>query len=153
MKVVSSRAIAEALIHKIPQLAFALPPDVKRGLEKARSCETNRYAAQALDLLLENADVAKRDCVPLCQDTGTTWVCLEVGPDILVPGNVFSQVNEAVARAYTDGRLRKSVVRDALFNRENTQDNTPAFTDIHLVDEPGACRLHIMLKGGGSDNA
>lgn len=153
MKVVSSQAIAEALIHKIPQLAFALPPDVKRGLEKARSCETNRYAAQALDLLLENADVAKRDCVPLCQDTGTTWVCLEVGPDILVPGNVFSQVNEAVARAYTDGRLRKSVVRDALFNRENTQDNTPAFTDIHLVDEPGACRLHIMLKGGGSDNA
>lgn len=153
MKVVFPQAIAAVLKDTIPQLAYVVPADVKNALEQARQRETNTYAMQALDLLLDNACVAREDNVPLCQDTGTTWVCLEVGPDIVVPGNIFSQVNEAVASAYIDGKLRKSVVRDALFNRENTQDNTPAFTDVHLVDEPGVCRLHIMLKGGGSDNA
>ena len=153
MKVVVPQAIARALEREIPRLAYEVPNDVLQGLRQARASETNRYAAQALDLLLENARVAKKDSVPLCQDTGTTWICLEVGPDIMVPGNVFSQVNNGVAQAYIKGRLRKSVVKDALFNRQNTQDNTPAFTDIHFVDTPGVCRLHIMLKGGGSDNA
>lgn len=153
MKVVTPESIGRALEENIPQLAYVLPTDVAQALEQARQHETNRYAAQALDLLLENASIAATDSVPLCQDTGTTWVCLEVGPDIVVPGNVFSRVNEGVAHAYVDGKLRKSVVKDALFNRENTQNNTPAFTDIHFVDEPGVCRLHIMLKGGGSDNA
>ena len=65
---------------------------------------------------------------------------------------MFACVDEAVARAYTEARLRKSVVRDALVDRANTGDNTPAFTDIHFVEEPGA-RVHVLLKGGGSDNA
>lgn len=72
------------------------------------------------------------DCVPICQDTGTVWVCLEAGPDVLVPGNVFSRVNDAVAKSYIDARLRKSVVKDALFDRGNTQDNTPAFCEVIL---------------------
>ena len=56
-------------------------------------------------------------------------------------------------RSYTQNALRKSVVRDALFDRTNTQDNTPAFCELRFVDEPGAAHLHVMLKGGGSDNA
>lgn len=153
MKTVTPETIAQALKREIPQLAYVVPADVRQGLQEAKEKETNPYAAQALDLLLENAAVAQADQVPLCQDTGTTWVCLEIGPDVVVRGNVFSQVNEAVAEAYIQGKLRKSVVKDALFDRGNTGDNTPAFTDIHFVDEPGVCRLHIMLKGGGSDNA
>ena len=153
MKTIKPETIAEALKREIPQLAYVVPADVHQGLKDAKERETNPYAAQALDLLLENACVAQTDQVPLCQDTGTTWVCLEVGPDVLVPGNVFSQVNEGVAEAYVNSKLRKSVVKDALFDRGNTGDNTPAFTDLHFVDEPGVCRLHIMLKGGGSDNA
>ena len=65
----------------------------------------------------------------------------------------FSRVNEAVAFAYEHARLRKSVVRDALFDRANTGDNTPAFCEIHTTEELGVARLHVMLKGGGSDNA
>ena len=72
---------------------------------------------------------------------------------MLVRGDVFADVDDAVARAYDEVRLRKSVVRDAVLDRANTGDNTPAFCDIHPVDEPGAARLHLMLKGGGSDNA
>lgn len=153
MKLVTPEMIARVLKQEIPQLAYVLPADVAQGLKQARRHETSVRAAQALDLLLENAQVAQEQSVPLCQDTGTCWVCLEVGSNIMVPGNVFSRVNNAVASAYVSGKLRKSVVKDALFNRENTQDNTPAFTDIHFVDEPNVCRLHVMLKGGGSDNA
>lgn len=92
------------------------------------------------------------DGVPICQDTGSVWVCLEVGESLAVPGNIFSRVNDAVARAYTDGRLRMSLVRDALFDRANTGDNTPAFCELKLV--PGdSATLHVLLKGGGSDNA
>ena len=72
---------------------------------------------------------------------------------MLVPADVFSLVDDAVARAYDQARLRKSVVRDALVDRTNTGDNTPAFCDIHPVAEPGVARLSVMLKGGGSDNA
>jgi tartrate/fumarate subfamily iron-sulfur-dependent hydro-lyase alpha chain/tartrate/fumarate subfamily iron-sulfur-dependent hydro-lyase beta chain len=65
---------------------------------------------------------------------------------------VFSEVDGAVARAYSDGRLRMSLVSDALFDRANTTNNTPAFCEVKFVDKPGA-RVHVMLKGGGSDNA
>ena len=106
-----------------------------------------------LDQLAENARIAREDRVPICQDTGTVWASLEIGPDVLVRGDVFADVDDAVARAYDEVRLRKSVVRDAVLDRANTGDNTPAFCDIHPVDEPGAARLHLMLKGGGSDNA
>ena len=92
------------------------------------------------------------DGVPICQDTGTCWVRLEVGEELLIPGNILSGVNDAVARAYTDGRLRMSVVADALLDRTNTGDNTPAFAEIALRPGHGAT-LHVLLKGGGSDNA
>ena len=74
------------------------------------------------------------------------------GEELLIPGNILSGVNDAVARAYTDGRLRMSVVADALLDRTNTGDNTPAFAEIALRPGHGAT-LHVLLKGGGSDNA
>lgn len=153
MNVVTPGAVSAALEQLIPQLACRVPDDILSGLVAAREAETGSRAREVLNLLVNNAIVAADDNVPICQDTGTVWVCLEVGPDVLVPGNVFSQANAAVAKAYIDTRLRKSVVKDALFNRDNTQDNTPAFCEVHLVDQPGVARLHVMLKGGGSDNA
>ena len=151
-RTITKDAVAQAVYEAIPRTACVLPNDVKRALEQARAHEDGTRGAVVLSHLLENADIAAQDFVPICQDTGTTWVCLEVGPDVLVPGDVFAGVNEAVARAYTEAALRKSVVKDALFDRSNTGDNTPAFTDIHFVDAPGA-RVHVLLKGGGSDNA
>lgn len=150
--IISSQEVARAVYEAIPQIACVLPEDVHETLRAARAAEGATRGAVVLDQLLENAQIAAADRVPLCQDTGTVWVCLEAGPDVLVPGNVFEGVNDAVARAYTEARLRKSVVRDALFDRSNTQDNTPAFTEVHLSQRPGA-RVHVLLKGGGSDNA
>lgn len=153
MKFVTKEQVAAAVYAAIPKLACVLPADVREGIESARAREENPRGRVVLDLLCENARVAEGDGVPICQDTGTVWVSLDVGPDVCVRGDVFADVDAAVARAYNEARLRKSVVRDALFDRANTGDNTPAFCDIHPVDEPGAARLHVMLKGGGSDNA
>ena len=140
--------LAEGVQHAVG----AQSSESSQPAEGGRPAEGSTRGAVVLGHLLENAEIAERDHVPICQDTGTCWVCLEVGPDVAVPGDVFACVDEAVARAYTEARLRKSVVRDALVDRANTGDNTPAFTDIHFVEEPGA-RVHVLLKGGGSDNA
>ena len=152
MNTLSKELIGDAVYQAIPQIACVLPFDVRCGLMRAYEQESHPRGKVVLDQLLQNADIAEKSHVPICQDTGTVWVCLEVGPDVCVAGDIFSLVDDAVSRAYIEARLRKSVVRDALFDRSNTQDNTPAFCDIHFSETPGA-RLHVLLKGGGSDNA
>lgn len=151
-KTITASIVAQCIEENIPQLAFDLPQDIFDALTQARLHETNPLASTVIDHLIENARIAAEDNVPICQDTGSVWVCLEVGPDTVLSGDVFSGVNSAVARVYEEAGLRKSLVRDALFDRSNTNDNTPAFCEVYFSDTPGA-RLHIMLKGGGSDNA
>ena len=142
----TAERVGDAVYDAIRQCAVTLRPDFQRAVEAARE------EAGVIDRMLENARIGVTDGVPICQDTGSVWVCLEVGEKLSVPGNIFSRVNDAVARAYTDGRLRMSLVRDALFDRANTGDNTPAFCELKLV--PGtSATLHVLLKGGGSDNA
>ena len=153
MKVVSSNTVADALLLYIPRLATILPHDVFDELVAARDRETHERARIVLDQLVKNAQIADADRVPICQDTGSVWVCLEVGPDVAINGNVFSKVDDAVGDAYRNAKLRKSMVHDALFDRTNTETNAPAFCEIHFSPTPGVARLHIMLKGGGSDNA
>ena len=153
MQVLSSNTISDALLVSIPRLASILPPDILEALIAARDRETHERAKIVLDQLVLNAQIANEDHVPICQDTGTVWLCLEVGPDIALTANVFSKVDQSVAAGFINSKLSKSVVRDALFDRTNTGDNTPAFCELRLVDEPGVARLHMMLKGGGSDNA
>jgi len=107
-----------------------------------------------LEQLLDNACLAERDGMPLCQDTGTVWVRVELGAEECVCGDLQAAVDLAVAETYRDAHLRMSVVRDALLDRSNTHDNTPAFVDVVLGARPGSgATVHVMLKGGGSDNA
>lgn len=151
-RIITADDVSRAVRENLGRLAWDLPADVQQALEAARAAETGSRGRQALDLLLANACTARDERMPLCQDTGTVWCCLEVGPDVAVAGDALSGVDGAVAAVYTGERLRKSLVADALLDRSNTGDNTPAFTELRLVGRPGA-RLHLMLKGGGSDNA
>ena len=148
-----AETVGEAVYDAIRQCAVTLRPDFRKAVEAAREeAAPESREAGVLDRILENARIGATDGVPICQDTGSVWVCLEVGESLAVPGNIFSRVNDAVARAYTDGRLRMSLVRDALFDRANTGDNTPAFCELKLV--PGdSATLHVLLRGGGADNA
>lgn len=152
----SSEQVAEAAYTGIRTCSTTLRTDVLDAINAhASACQAEKpdsREASVLHSILHNAQIAQQEGMPLCQDTGSVWVCLEVGPDIVMRGNVLSQVDDAVACAYRDGGLRMSILADALFDRTNTQTNAPAFTELRFTEEPG-CRLHIMLKGGGSDNA
>lgn len=150
--IISPDAVADAVYRAIRSCAITLRSDVRAGVEATQASESQPRAKRVLQQILENARIAEEDGVPLCQDTGTVWVCLEVGEHVCLPGNVFSGVNDAVARAYQDGKLRMSVLEDALINRTNTGTNAPAFCEVKFHPGTGAT-LHVMLKGGGSDNA
>ena len=150
----SSASIADAVRAAIPRVAVTLRPDFRIALEQAAARERSPRGRAVLQQLLENAKIAAADKVPLCQDTGTVWVRVELGAEECVRGDLKAEIDRAVADAYRSASLRMSLVRDALFDRENTGDNTPAFVDIACGVRPGTgATVHVMLKGGGSDNA
>ncbi|MDO9176668.1 MAG: fumarate hydratase [Actinomycetota bacterium] len=150
----SSASIADAVRAAIPAAADSLRPDMLAAMQSAQATERSPRAKAVLAQLIENAQIAADDRVPLCQDTGTVWVRVELGADECVSGDLQAAIDVAVAEAYRDAKLRMSVVRDALLDRSNTADNTPAFVEIAMGARPGTgATVHVMLKGGGSDNA
>lgn len=148
----SAEDIARTVGEAIATVACELRPDVVDALRAAHAAERSERGCAVLGQLLDNAGIAARDRVPICQDTGTVWVRVEVGTAECLCGDLQAAVDAAVAEAYRDAGLRMSVVRDALTDRSNTGDNTPAFIDVAQRPGTGAT-VHVMLKGGGSDNA
>ena len=128
-----------------------LPGDVKCAIEACRACEDGDIAVGVLDNIIENYHIADRECVPICQDTGMACVFLEIGQDVhLTGGDLREAVDEGVRRGYTNGFLRKSVVRDPV-RRGNTGDNTPAVLYTEIV--PGEqVKITLAPKGFGSEN-
>jgi tartrate/fumarate subfamily iron-sulfur-dependent hydro-lyase alpha chain len=149
--VVDTAAIGGAVVRAITEASSRLRPDVRRALENAARGESSPTARAVLAQLLENDRIASRDQVPVCQDTGSVWVSIELGSDERIGGDLEAVVNSAVADAYESGGLRMSMVADALCDRTNTGDNTPAFLDVKMRPGAGAT-VDVMLKGGGSDN-
>jgi tartrate/fumarate subfamily iron-sulfur-dependent hydro-lyase alpha chain len=145
-------ALADAIHRAIGEAAVTLRPDVRTALEGAMEREDSERGRAVIRQLLDNAEVARTDSVPVCQDTGTAWVRITLPEDTPVPADLQALADGAVARAYRDFGLRASTVRDALFDRSNPGDNTPAFLDVSFAKRAGA-RVEVMLKGGGSDNA
>lgn len=144
--------IAEAVRAAVPTAAACLRPDVVAAMSEAASSERSSRGRAVLEQLVSSALIAERERVPACQDTGTVWVLIELGTEETLTGDVPSAVNAAVAAAYRDAGLRMSLVRDALLDRSNSGDNTPAFVEVSWRPGTGAT-VHVMLKGGGSDNA
>jgi len=193
---IDAHQVASLVEEHLASLAYTLRPDYRAALEAALPLETSERGRAVLEQLIANARLAETEGLPLCQDTGYVWVCLEVSGPVYVPADVFSGVDAAVARAYKAAGLRMSMVQDALADRTNTATNTPAFCEV-LAQRDGAAvgqrdgaavgqrdgagapvlpkgktgapapslcptaapslcptaTLHIMLKGGGSDNA
>lgn len=128
-----------------------LPEDVKDAIKDCRRCEDGQIAGNVLDRIIENFEIADRECVPICQDTGMACVFLEIGQDVhITGGDLLEAVDEGVRRGYEKGYLRKSVVKDPV-RRGNTGDNTPAMLYTEIM--PGE---HITVtvgpKGFGSEN-
>ncbi|MFL0247573.1 fumarate hydratase [Candidatus Clostridium stratigraminis] len=130
---------------------YYLSDDIKEKLEEAHNEEDWNIAKDILGKILTNAGIAKRENMPMCQDTGMTCVFIDLGQEVhIVGGNLEDAINEGVREGYDEGFLRKSVVKDPL-NRVNTGDNTPAVIHYNIV--PGE-RIHITVspKGFGSEN-
>lgn len=152
MREITCEQIADAVARMCVEAACDLPEDVERAVRQARDFEESEYGVYALDKICENIEVARRDEVPMCQDTGMALVFAEVGQDVHIAGGSFeAAIDEGVARGYTEGYLRKSTVSDPLLRRVNAGDNTPAIVHTRLV-EGDRLALTLMPKGAGSEN-
>jgi len=131
---------------------YNLPEDVEKVLVEAVEKETSALGKEILQDILKNAEIARVNQVPICQDTGFAVIFLELGQEVIVTGGDLNEaINEGVRRGYTNGYLRKSIVDDPFEVRKNTGDNTPAI--IHTTVVPGdQIKITIAPKGGGSEN-
>lgn len=128
-----------------------LSKDMDSTLKKAEKEETSELGKKILNQLQQNLEIAAKEQIPICQDTGMAVIFMEIGQDVhFENGDLEDSVNEGVRRGYEEGFLRKSVVKDPIF-RENTKDNTPAV--IHYSIVPGdKVKITFAPKGFGSEN-
>lgn len=131
---------------------YYLPEELLAKFKSAVAEEESPLGREILGTIIENAELAKRKAVPICQDTGLTVVFMEIGQDIhFVGGDLYTAIHAGVADGYVNGYLRKSSVDDPLFVRKNTNDNTPAI--IHTTIVPGdKVKVIVCPKGCGSEN-
>ncbi len=144
--------ITEQVAELCQSATHFLPDDVVLGLERAKDSEQSELGKQVLIEILENVDIAKKEMLPLCQDTGTTVVFVELGQDVhIVGGSLTEAINNGVSKGYTEGYLRASIVDHPFSSRVNTKDNTPAV--MHIDVTPGdRLNLKVLPKGGGCEN-
>ena len=152
MREMDSKWVTETVSSLLQEGCYHLSEDVIAALRRASEREESPAARNALAKLLENAEAADRDEIPLCQDTGMAVVFLELGQDLhVIGGDLYEAVQEGVRRAYAHGYLRKSVVDKPFSARVNTGDNTPAV--IHTAIVPGEkLKITALSKGFGSEN-
>ncbi len=151
MREIDVALITETVKEMCITANHVLSPDMKKALKNAENTEESPLGKQILSKLETNLEIAGKDMIPICQDTGMAVFFIEIGQDVhFTGGNLEDAVNEGVRRGYTEGFLRKSVVSDPI-ERVNTKDNTPAV--IHYSIVPGEkVKLTIAPKGFGSEN-
>ena len=151
MRIINSETISDTVKQMCINANCHINSDIRQALEKSVKTEKSDIARGVLENLLKNADIAHIKEVPICQDTGMAVFFIEIGSDVFVEGDTITDaVNKGVASGYTEGYLRKSVVKDPV-RRGNTGDNTPAMLYTEIV--PGEqIRITVAPKGFGSEN-
>lgn len=150
-RIVNTSAVVDVLASIVKKACYELDDNLIDALKKAYETEESPYGKDTLAILIENAAYAKQEQIPACHDTGTCVVLAQIGQEVCWEGEpLVDMINKGVAKGYTEGYLRKSMVRDPL-DRVNTNDNTPAV--IHTEIVPGDQVIFtVMPKGGGSEN-
>lgn len=151
MREIDVSVLTESLKEMCKEANYNLGEDVINALQKGLAEEISPVGNEVLRQLLENARIASVDETPICQDTGTAVIFVELGQDVhLVGGDLYDALHQGISIGYQEGYLRKSIVRDPL-QRENTGDNTPGVIHVSIV--PGdRIKLTLAPKGGGSEN-
>ncbi len=152
MKELEARVIAEEIKTLFMNTNYHIGTDVYSRLTKYRDKEASPIGLNVLNQLIENYDIANKERIAICQDTGMSIIFIELGQDVhIVGGDLTQAINQGVEAAYAEGYLRKSIVDDPLFTRINTKTNTPAVIHIDIV--PGeTVRILTVAKGFGSEN-
>ena len=132
--------------------AYDLPQDVLDSIKEYLEQEDSERAKEFLRQYLANADIASKERVPLCQDTGFAVYFVEMGEMVKIDGgSIYAAIEAGTAKGYKEGYLRKSIVSDPIFGRQNTGDNTPPIIHLRLV-EGSNLKVVSAPKGGGSEN-
>jgi len=149
MKEIDTELITNEVARLCIEAATYIECDVLNVLKKAKDQETG-LSKSILEQIIENDTLATEENVPMCQDTGIMICFVEIGNDVHLNGDLYEAINKGVAKGYTQGYLRKSVVKSPL-NRINTKDNTPAIVHIKYVlgDQ---LKITVCPKGAGSEN-
>ena len=146
---------ASIIISNIKEMCIEanlyLSNDIESAVKKAFDTEKNELGKKIIGQLIENLEIADKDQIPICQDTGMAIVFVKLGQDVHVTGmNLTDAINEGVRQGYVEGYLRKSVVKDPII-RENTKDNTPAIIHYDIVEGENI-EITVSPKGFGSEN-
>jgi fumarate hydratase subunit alpha len=150
VRIIDAKQITQTVAELCVKANTCIGADILSALTQSRARETSPLAQSALDTILENARIAEREKLPVCQDTGMAVVFVTIGSNVHISGDIDAAINEGVRQGYRDGYCRNSVVRDPI-NRVNTGDNTPAviYYDFMPGDE---LRITVAPKGFGSEN-
>ena len=152
MKKIDAEIIKNTVKQLFLDCNFYIGDDIKKALEDSREKETSQIGKDVLGQIIENDEIAAREQIPMCQDTGMAVLFVEYGDKVIVEnGSFYEAVQDGVREAYIQGYLRKSIVSDPIFDRKNTNDNTPAV--IHTVITHGEnIKITAGGKGFGSEN-
>lgn len=149
---VQASQITETVARLAVEATHFLPEDVEGAIRAARQTEQSPLGVQIIDEILENAEIARTRMLPLCQDTGSAVVYVEIGQDVHVTGGFIADaINEGIRKGYTEGFLRKSMAAKPFSARTNTGDNTPGIIHTEMVSGD-SLRILFMPKGGGCEN-
>ena len=151
MREIDVKIIEEKIAGMCIEANHFLDDDLKDCMASHLAAETSPIAREMLESIQKNIEIAEEGVFPLCQDTGMAVVFMEIGQDVHITGGDLTEcVNEGLRQGYTDGYLRKSVVKDPI-RRGNTGDNTPAILYTEIV--PGEqIKITVGPKGFGSEN-
>lgn len=152
MREISTDLISSKVKELFLEAAFHTCEDIKESIKQYYELEKSSEGRAALEMIIKNQDIASKEEIAICQDTGMAVLFFEIGQEVVITGKDFKDaVNQGVRDAYEEGFLRKSVVSDPVFDRKNTRDNTPAviYTDIVPGDK---IKILALAKGFGSEN-
>jgi len=151
MRKISVNSIKRLVKSLAIEANILLRSDVLKALSKAYKLETNSLSKNALKIIIENANLAKKNKMPICQDTGMAVLFCDIGNKVQIAGDVNKAIDDGIRLAYKEGSLRKSVVKDP-FLRSNTKTNTPAVVHYNFI-KGDKIKITVVPKGFGCENA
>jgi len=152
MRKVKVEKITETIKDLFIKACLELSDDVVEAFKKGLEKEESEVGKAVFQQLLKNAEIARKEAIPICQDTGFSVIYMDIGQEVaFTGGSLKDAINEGVRQAYVEGYLRKSIIKNPLTQPTNTKDNTPAI--IHYDIVPGdKIKISVLPKGGGSEN-